>query len=62
MDRGADPRDGIVQFPAIAAEDALDGEVEAAVGTTRNLCPVTASGTFKPIGSAHGRIVGGGDD
>jgi len=45
--------DGVIQFHAVAAEDRLDEESQSPVRVPGDFGPVTAFGTFKPIGPAH---------
>src|ERR1035441_2740894 len=47
------PRHGVVQFPAIAAQDRLDGEGQPPIRAPGDLGPVAALEALKPKGPAH---------
>jgi hypothetical protein len=43
----------VIELLAIAAEDGLDKQIQAAVSPARNLGPITATRAFIPVGAAH---------
>ena len=50
--------DRVMQFPAIAAQDGLDGDVKTAVPAARHFGAVTAFPAFEEIGSPHPKLSG----
>src|SRR5579864_13648 len=51
--QNSEPRHGIVQLPAILAENCLNGHMQAIVRLPRQLRAIAAPATFKPVGLAH---------
>ena len=52
---GREPRsrNGVIKSLAVEADDGLDREIHSPVGLAGDFGAITASGTFKPIGTAH---------
>jgi hypothetical protein len=46
-------RHRVIKLPAIPAGDRLHKKVQATIGATRDLRPIPALGTLKPIGAPH---------